>query len=458
MLLGERAKRTAAKELLAFTSYTFPRYRVGRPHRLIAAKLEQVERGEVDRCMILMPPRHGKSEKASRRFPAWALGRNPRLQIISASYGIDLARDFGRDVRNIVASPEFGDVFPGVALSQDSRAQDRFNTSRNGSYVAAGVGTAVTGRGADILLIDDPFKDRAEAESQARRNTVWDWYTSTAYTRLMPGGRVVLIQTRWHKDDLAGRLLEAQANGGDRWDVLSLPALSDDDEALWPEAYPAAALHRIRDNIGPRDFASLYQQEPRAAEGNLFKTAQIAALDAAPADCAAPVRAWDLASVGATGTGNPDWTVGLKLARRASGQFVVLDVVRLRGDPAEVEAAIVATASRDGRAVRVGLPQDPGQAGKAQVQYLTRKLAGHRVESGPETGAKDVRAAPVVAQANVGNLAVVGAPWNAAFFDELAAFPAGAKDDQVDALSRAFGMLMESRGPMRISPDLLARI
>lgn len=190
----ELAARQARKSLLSFTEYTNPLYKRARHHELIAQKLEAVERGEIDRLMIFMPPRHGKSELASKRFPAWCLGRQPRRQIIAASYNSDLANDFGRNVRNIVAEPEFSQVFPKVSLAPDSQAANRMNTNHGGAYVAAGVGTAVTGRGADIALIDDPFKDREEADSERRRDVVWDWYRSTLFTRLMPGGKLVLIQ------------------------------------------------------------------------------------------------------------------------------------------------------------------------------------------------------------------------------------------------------------------------
>ena len=222
-----------------------------------------------------MPPRHGKSELASKRFPAWCLGRQPKRQIIAASYNSDLANDFGRNVRNIVAEPEFGQVFPNVGLAPDSQAANRMNTNHGGTYVAAGVGTAVTGRGADIALIDDPFKDREEADSERRRDVVWDWYRSTLFTRLMPGGSVVVILTRWHEDDLAGRLLESEGykeNGG-QWDVLSMPAINKAGEALWPEWYDLKALNRIKDTIGQREWSALYQQQPQPDDGTYFQRA-----------------------------------------------------------------------------------------------------------------------------------------------------------------------------------------
>lgn len=272
-LKRELEARQARKSLLAFTEFTNPQYQRARHHELIAAKLEAVERGEIDRLMIFMPPRHGKSELASKRFPAWCLGRKPTRQIIAASYNSDLANDFGRNVRNIVAEPEFGQVFPSVTLAPDSQAANRMNTNKGGAYVAAGVGTAVTGRGAHIALIDDPFKDREEADSERRRDVVWDWYRSTLFTRLMPGGAVVVILTRWHEDDLAGRLLEQEGDkkDGGQWDVLSMPAINEQGQALWPEWYDIPALERIKATIGPREWSALYQQRPQPDEGTFFK-------------------------------------------------------------------------------------------------------------------------------------------------------------------------------------------
>lgn len=218
--------------------------------------------------MIFMPPRHGKSELASRKFPAYFIGRNPTLEIIAASYNAELAADFGRDVRDVVNSDESKRLFPDLQLRQDSRAVDRWQTAAGGAYRAVGVGTAATGRGADLFLIDDPFKDRMEADSETTRQRVWDWYRSTAYTRLSPNGRIVVIQTRWHEDDLAGRLLANE--GGDVWDVIELPAL-DNGQALWPERFDFARLEQIRANIGAREWSALYQQRPSPDEGTYFQ-------------------------------------------------------------------------------------------------------------------------------------------------------------------------------------------
>jgi hypothetical protein len=341
-------RRRSRANLLDFISYTKPGYLIGRQHRAIADAMERVERGELDRVMIFCPPRHGKSEIVSRKFPAWYLGRNPDRQIISASYAQELSDGFGRDVRNLVASDEYARVFPATKLAPDSKAVGRWHTNSGGTYLSAGVGSGITGRGADVLSIDDPLKDRKEAESQTIRDTVWNWYTSTAYTRLMPGGAVVVTLTRWHQDDLAGRLLEEAANGGDQWHIVDLPAIDASGEALWPERYDIDALNRIRAAIGERDWSALYQQSPRPLEGSIFKVAQIGMIDGEP-NSGRGVRAWDLAATAATGGRDPDWTVGVKLLKTGEGAFAVADVVRIRGAPEDVEATILATASRDGR-------------------------------------------------------------------------------------------------------------
>jgi len=265
---------------------------------------------------------------------------------------------------------------------------------------------------------------------------------------------LVSHNTRWHEDDLAGRLLETQ---GEQWDVLRLPAEAEEDDPLgrpiggwlWDDdGYGfGASLPLIKSNLeragSTREWASQYQQRPRPVDGSIFKVDMISRLPVAPVG--EVVRAWDLAATRETGTRDPSWTRGVKLVKTAPlGRFVVLDVKSVRGPPDEVERVIVGTAHSDGRAVRIGLPQDPGQAGKAQVLYYARKLAGYVLETGPETGDKATRAGPVASQVNIGNVDVLEAPWNRSFLDELASFPSGAHEDQVDALSRAFTMLIDS--------------
>lgn len=274
------SRRNARQSLVRFTEYTYSRYETGTPHRIIAGQLERVESGEVDRLMLLVAPRHGKSELASRRYPAFTLGRDPRHQVISASATAVLAEDFGRDVRNIIASQEYRNVFPGTVLAQDSQARGKWATSEGGLYYAVGIGGALMGRGATRLIVDDPYATMADALSETTRESVWEWYRGTAYNRLQPGGAIIVICHRMHEDDLCGRLLGQQAAGGDKWEVVELPAIADsgDDQAdrkigqaLWPERYPIPALERIKANTLPRHWSALYQQRPAPDEGTFFQ-------------------------------------------------------------------------------------------------------------------------------------------------------------------------------------------
>lgn len=267
----------ARKGLLPFSILTYPDFISGWHIRLLCQKLEAVERGEIKRLMVFMPPRHCKSMLCSERFPAWYLGRNPSKQIICATYGDDLARDFGRKVRNLMKEPEYKLTFPDVSLAEDSSAIGKSATNKGGIYISTGIGGALTGRGADVLLIDDPIKNRQDADSEVFRKRVWDWYTSTARTRLMPDGAVVLIQTRWHKDDLAGRLLKQMKEGGEQWEILNLPAiaLQDDShrkqgEVLWQEFWSLDKLEDTKRAIGQREWHALYQQTPTDPENQIF--------------------------------------------------------------------------------------------------------------------------------------------------------------------------------------------
>ena len=320
----------------------------------------------------------------------------------------------------------------------------------------------ITGRRADLIIIDDPIKSWAEAESQTFRDALYDWYRAELSARLKPGGRIVLIMTRWHENDLAGRLMTAEP----AWAQLKLPAIADErdamgrcvGEALWPEWQDNAAIMRRRLEVGERAFAALYQQNPRPPDAALFKSDNVAVVAEMPA-VTRMVRAWDLAG-SLPGIGrNPDYTVGVKLGATAKNEFVVLDVIRFQGSPAQVEAKIYATAKSDGIQTILALPQDPGQAGAAQVAMLSRGLAGFHIIATPESGAKITRAMPAATQVDAGNLCLVAAPWNDNFLAELRAFPDSAKDDQVDALSRAVNTMLTTHASAarRMNMPLLGR-
>lgn len=779
--LGRREQ--SRKRLLEFTRFVKSDYRVGAPHRLIASKLDRVLRGEIRRLMILAPRRHGKSELGTRKFPPFFLGHYPGKQIITASANAGLARDFGKNVRDMIKdNPAYRVLFPNTAIDEDTRAQGRWDTTAGGIYVSSSIGASIIGRGADCLigstmlqtpggprsiadiaisdkpvyalaydeakhrpvfapvvagarrsanivyritcssgevvtatgnhrfrrgdcwveaqalsvgdillrvvqggrehppargaeeseggaldvllqsgmrepqceqetvggratnlqemregsaaqieplllgemsgsgtaeetvraceqntratvrgllqdlppngdnrevaillggvpggmairphdprtepglaggdsagpvckyaastlqarssayhsdgwwvrrlpqqgeagdtsyrhgchkqlpnesrdavqkmpcsvpcggafeieevsvalveqvreeswvydvqigkhrnffangvlvhnclLIDDAFSSRAEAESAAAREAVWSWYTSVARPALMPGGVVVVINTRWHQDDLCGRLLKAEEEGtGEKWEVVSIEALCEHPEsdplnrklgeAAWPQAYPVPDLLAIK-NLDEGEFEAQYQQNPVPKEGLLFQADRVSVLPDRPKDVVRWVRAWDIAATEAAARRDPDWTVGVLVGRTPGGRYVIGDVVRLRGSPDAVQAAISQTAAIDGHGVSIRLPQDPGAAGKSYAAVLIRMLAGYDVKAAPVTGSKATRAAPLAAQVNSGNVSIVAGPWNAPFVNELRSFPAGRHDDQVDAASDAF--------------------
>lgn len=270
-----------------------PNFQQGWFNKIIAYELQKfyfdVMDGKQPRLLIQAPPRSGKSEMFSRRFPAWAFGQNPDLQMIAASYSADLASRMNRDVQRIIDSEEYKDIFPNTSFSINSQASP--SSSKNirnseifeiaghrGAYRSAGVGGGITGMGADIAIIDDPVKDAKEANSQTVRDSVWDWYTSTFYTRLSPKSGILLGMTRWHEDDLAGRLLAEMEKGGDKWRVVSFPAIAENDEefrlegeALHPERYNLEHLDKIKKAVGTQTWNALYQQRPSSKGGDVIK-------------------------------------------------------------------------------------------------------------------------------------------------------------------------------------------
>lgn len=430
-----------------------------RHHRLLITHLEDVAGGRCDRLMVHMPPGSAKSTYGSVLFPAYFFSRHPGRQIIATAHTASLANYFGRYVRNTVV--EHGDLL-GLSIAKESRASAQFSLRDGGEYFASGVRGPITGRRADLILIDDPIKSWAEAESQVSRDALYDWYRAELSARLKPNGSIVLIMTRWHQDDLSGRLMRSEA----AWRCLTLPALAMADdplgrtlgEALWPELQDEDAIFRRRQEVGERAFTAMYQQDPRPTDSTLFNTNKVKIVAEIPA-LARTIRAWDLAATAAATGNNPDYTVGLKLGVTDDSLMFVLDIIRFRASPAEVEAKILATARVDGTGTIIALAQDPGQAGKAQIAMLSIKLDGFKVATSPETGGKITRAMPAATRMDSGNIMLLAAPWNDNFLAELSAFPESSKDDQVDALSRAVNTLVTTNAAMtrRFSIPLIGR-
>lgn len=415
-----------------------------------AACLAAIERH--GRLILSVSVRHGKSEYASRWLPAWYLATHPDSRVILAGHEADFAAQHGRHARDILT--EHGHRF-GVAMSKRSDAANRWDLAQPhiGGMLTVGVGGSPIGRGADLLIVDDPIKSYADAMSPLVRQRVQEWWTGTMVSRIEPGGAVILIMARWHEDDLAGFLLAEQP---DEWEVLRLPAVADDTadpmgrapgEPLWPERFPLAELERRRVEtslkFGETVWLAQYQQRPTAPQGGMFPEAQ---WTFAPAvhEAWQPVRwcrGWDLAATERSG----DWTVGVLMGRSVAGQTIVADVRRGQWSSHQVREELVRAAKADPVGTRVEIPQDPGQAGKDQAQQLAALLAGHDVHFEPQSGSKEVRATGWAAQQQAGNVVLVaseGTVWVGPFVAEHAGFPRSTHDDQVDAAASAFNALV----------------
>jgi predicted phage terminase large subunit-like protein len=436
------------KRLLPFVERFNPDYQAGWVHKDICQRLEEFSRDVAEkkspRLMLFMPPRHGKSTLASVAFPAWHLGRNPNHEFISCSYSGSLAMAFSRKVRGLLREDGYKSAFK-TRLDPQSQSAEAWLTTTGGGYVAAGVGGGITGKGAHILVIDDPVKNRDDAESSNARESTWDWYTSTAYTRLAPGGGVLVILTRWHDDDLAGRLLKAAADNGEQWEVVNYPARAEVDEefrkegeALHSERYDEEALARIEKAVGPRDWSALYQQNPVADDGDYFTRDMINYYDRDDIDhdrmkfyCA-----WDLA-IGKNDRN--DYTVGIVVGVDEQDQLYVVDIVRGRFDGFEIVERILDLYEMWKPNI-IGI--EKGHIEMALGPFLEKRVRERGLYEAYfkdlKTGRRDKEARARAIQGRM-QQGMVFLPKEENFTGPLVAellrFPNGVHDDQVDALS-----------------------
>lgn len=448
-----------------------PKYRWYRHCEVLAAVLQRVADGEIKRLMVFMPPRHGKSEEISRLFSAYFLSRYPHRWVAISSYAAELAFTLSRAARENY-------VNAGCEMKVGSGSLAHWETGSGGGLFAAGVGGPFTGKGFHLGIIDDPLKNAADANSETIRESQKEWYRSTFYTReepwseTDPNAAIILIQTRWNEDDLAGWQLAEEAAAAEddeepeRWHIVNLPAIAEDPhefpktctvepdwrkvgEPLCPERRPLEKLKRILKRIGGYFFDALFQQRPSAKEGSFFKVANFKIVKAAPAGLR-KCRAWDQAST----EGGGDWTVGaLVSGPDDDGQWYVEDVTRGQWDTAQRNRQIRQTAALDGRNVRIRGAQDPGNTGVDAAKAFVKMLAGFTVVTERASGSKEVRADPYSAQVNAVNVNLVEGAWNKAFIEEHRQFPTGKHDDQVDATADGFN---ELAGQFQLETDAKA--
>jgi predicted phage terminase large subunit-like protein len=435
----------ARTDLACYALANYPAFELPPFLDLVISKLEAVKRGEIKRLILSMPPRHGKSLVASTYFPSSYLGTFPDRYIVSASYGQDLADDFGRRVRNTVASPLHRAIFPESKISDDSAAVHRFNLTAGGAYYAVGRGAAITGRGAHLLLIDDPLKDMEEANSPTIRRGLQQWFSTVAFTRLMPDGAIVIIQTRWHEEDLAGWLLREFDSEG--WESLSLPAIAESNdvlgraegEPLWPERYPLETLESIRRQLGSAAFASLYQQRPAPIEGRMFRREWWRFYSAPPASFTQIVMSVD--SAFKTGQ-ETDYSAFTIWGNTQSEGIYLLHAWRNRVEFPELKRKVKEFADKwKPNAILV----EDKASGQSLIQELKRDtnlpIIAVKVDKD-----KITRAAAVTPLVEAGKVLLPQtAGWLNDYLDELSTFPSAAHDDYVDSTTQALTRLSQPR-------------
>jgi len=518
-----RMRLMAERSFLPFCQLVDRRYPAGARHiQLMTSKLEQVARyvltgGKegIGRLMIFMPPRYWKSQTAARKFPAWTLGKNPDLRIIMTSYGADLASKHSRGVRDLIESEDYQAVFGALASTDEPVIMDPESRSAAawdidgyiGGMIASGVGGGITGHGSNIFIIDDPVKNREEADSKKRREEAYEWYQSTAFTRLEKNAAIILIMTRWHGEDLGGKLLQAmiQDPDADEWEVLFLPAEAlaegsypknedefrnnlltglyiprDGDqlgrkagESLWPERHETEALKKIRANMGDYDYIAQFSQMPYSKAGQRYqrgwfkKVAKLpdpAARPPAP-EGASPHSEEHPEKVGTSGIGggfklifvvrywdkansaHGDYTAGVLMGYGSDGYFYFLDVTRKQCTSYERDRMMKKTAEADrekyGALVKLWHQQDPGSAGKDSAEATNRVLIGFAPKFATVTGDKETRSEPLESAFQGDMVRLLKGAWNEDFIEECVAFPSGAYDDQVDAGASAYSKLLQ---------------
>ena len=451
-------RRQARKNLFPFCRYTFPGYLLAAHLMELAEALEGIESGELKRLIVLMPPRHGKSELISLRFPCWYLAKHPKDKIVQAGYAESIALTHSRQARDIFISPEMMSLFPGLRFRPERPGQEQvvperqaaheWGTKQGGSYYAVGIGGGLTGRGFDIGIIDDPIKDSEEAESQTYRNRVWDWYRTVFITRAEPEAAVIIVMTRWHKDDLVGRLLRLAARDkkADQWTILHFPAIQD-GKALWPERYSLDYLERLRagqvDNPdepgqGSRAFESLYQGNPTIAEGQIIKR-EWWKFYREPPVCERKIHSWDTAFKDKTLN---DYSVCSVWGEAVNGYYL-LDVWRAKVEFPELERAVIALYDRDTPDVVIVEDKASGQSLIQAIQRNTRiPILPVKVDSNKVARANAIT--PLVESGRV--FLPENAPWLFDYIEELSAFPNAGHDDQVDSTTQALSF-------MRVEPE-----
>jgi predicted phage terminase large subunit-like protein len=454
-----RSKELAQTKFMPFVNKVWPTFIHGRHHEKMAAAFERVASGEIKRLIINMPPRHTKSEFASYLLPAWFLGRFPHKKVIQTSHTAELAVGFGRKVRNLVNSEVYKTIFPGVSLQTDSKAAGRWNTNSGGDYFAIGVGGAVTGKGADILIIDDPHSEQEAALSETNSDIydkTYEWYTSGPRQRLQPGGAIIMVMTRWSKKDLTGQVLKASAQRhGEEWEVIEFPALFEGDRPLWPEFWSKEELLALREELPASKWQAQYMQQPTSEVSAIIKREwwKIWEHDDPP-PCDFIIQSWD--------------TAFLKTERSDYSACTTWGVFFIPDDNEKLQTNIILLNSFKQRMEFPELKKvafehytewQPdaliieAKASGAPLVFELRAMGIPVQEFVPSRGNDKISRLNAVADIFASGMVwVPNTHWAEELIEEVASFPSGEHDDLVDSMSQAL-LRFRRGGFLRLESD-----
>jgi predicted phage terminase large subunit-like protein len=452
----EREK--AQSSFMEYVRMMWPGFVHGRHHALMAKKFEAIAKGEMKRVIINMPPRHTKSEFASYLLPSWFLGKNPAKKVIQCSNTADLAVGFGRKVRNLVDSEQYASVFPGVKLRQDSKAAGRWATNKNGEYFAIGVGGTVTGKGADLLIIDDPHSEQEAAAASGNPEIyqkVYEWYTSGPRQRLQPGGAIVIVMTRWGEADLTGRVLQdaLKREKGEEWELIELPAIMPSGNPLWPEFWSIDELEALKEELPVSKWNAQYQQKPTGEEGALVKREWWKIWERErPPNCEYVIQSWD--------------TAFTKSERSDYSACTVWGVFHMDEDPKNVNVILLEAYQE-----RLEFPElkekafemyniwEPdtciieAKAAGSPLIFEMRRMGVPVQEYTPVRGNdKFVRINSVTDLFRSGKVWAPDTRWAHELIEQMAAFPNAAHDDLVDSSTQAL-IRFRQGGFLRLNTD-----
>ena len=438
-LSGARVREEANGDFLSFVKEVWPAFIEGNHHRVMADAFNRIASGELKRLIINMPPRHTKSEFASHLFPAWYLGKFPDRKVIQTAHTAELAVGFGRKVRNLVGSSEYAKIFPGVALSADSKAAGRWNTSSDGDYFAIGVGGAVTGKGADILIVDDPHSEQEAALNDPNvYNKTYEWYTSGPRQRLQPGGAICLVMTRWSKKDLTGQILKAsiQRGGADEWEIIELPAILPSGKPLWPGFWPVEQLESLKAELPVAKWSAQYQQDPTSEEGAIIKREWWKEwTEKDPPNCEFVIQSWDTAFLAKeTADYSACTTWGVFYTEDGQAKIVLLDALQERLEFPDLKV----------RAYEMYKEYEPdafiveAKAAGSPLIFELRRMGIPVAEYTPSRGKDKVAGVNAVSDLFFsGHVYAPKTRWAEEVMEQFASFPFGDHDDLVDSSTQA---------------------